>query len=106
MLEHNDVRLAARAGRQPSQCLFDAHPPLVGGQVLKGPTAAFLAWSGFTADAAGVAGFYAGLIDGMVCDERDAGLEVPMLVTDTRLDDPAARRRVAEETLRFAGSLA
>jgi hypothetical protein len=31
---------------------------------------------------------------------------VPVLVTDTLMGDAAARRRVAEETLRFAESLA
>jgi LPPG:FO 2-phospho-L-lactate transferase len=80
--------------------------PIVGGTVLKGPTAAFMAWSGRSADAAGIAATYAGVIDGLVCDEPDAGVAVPALVVDTRMDDAASRRRVAEETLRFAASLA
>jgi LPPG:FO 2-phospho-L-lactate transferase len=80
--------------------------PIVGGTVLKGPTDAFMAWSGRSADAAGIAATYAGVIDGLVCDEPDAGVAVPALVVDTRMDDAASRRRVAEETLRFAASLA
>jgi LPPG:FO 2-phospho-L-lactate transferase len=80
--------------------------PIVGGAVLKGPTDAFMAWSGRSADAAGIAATYAGVIDGLVCDEPDPGVAVPALVVDTRMDDAAARRRVAEETLRFAASLA
>jgi LPPG:FO 2-phospho-L-lactate transferase len=78
--------------------------PIVGGRVLKGPTAAFLAWAGLDADAAGVAACYHGLIDGLVADEPAAG--IPMLRTATRMDDPAARRRLARETLAFAGALA
>ena len=46
---------------------------------------------------------YDGLLDGMVADEPVEGL--PHLVTDTLMTDAAARRRVAEETLRFAEGL-
>ncbi len=80
--------------------------PIVGGAVLKGPTDAFMAWAGRSPDAAGIAETYAGLIDGLVCDEPEAELEVPALVTDTLMADAAARRRVAEETLSFAACLA
>jgi LPPG:FO 2-phospho-L-lactate transferase len=78
--------------------------PIVGGQVLKGPTLACLRWAGFAADATGVATCYAGLIDGLVADEPAAG--VPTLETDTRMDDAAGRRRLATETLAFARALA
>lgn len=78
--------------------------PIVGGQVLKGPTAAFLAHAGHAADAAGVAAHYTGLLDGIVCDEAWAG-DVPALRCDTMLGDPAARARVAAATLQFADSL-
>ena len=77
--------------------------PIVGGAVLKGPTAAFLTWAGHDVTAAGVAASYAGLLDGMVCDEEVLGL--PVLRMDTRMDGATARRRVAEETLRFAAGL-
>jgi LPPG:FO 2-phospho-L-lactate transferase len=86
--------------------------PIVGGQVLKGPTAAFLAAAEMPLDAAGVVGYYesvsAGLIDGIVADEslddgRLAGL--PGLCTDTRMDRTADQARVARETLQFAQSL-
>ena len=53
--------------------------------------------------AAGVAAAYDGLLDGMVADEAVDGL--PHLVCDTLMTDAAARRRLAEETLRFAESL-
>ena len=78
--------------------------PIVGGQVLKGPTADFLAHTGHAADAGGVAAQYEGLLDGIVCDEAWSG-DVPALRCDTMLGDPAARRRVAAATLAFAESL-
>jgi hypothetical protein len=39
----------------------------------------------------------------LVADQRTD--RVPVLETDVLLGDPAARRRVAEETLRFARAL-
>jgi LPPG:FO 2-phospho-L-lactate transferase len=78
--------------------------PLVGGQVLKGPTDAFMQWAGNPLDAGGVAAGYAGLIDGLVADERTDA--VPVLQTGVLLDTPEARRRVADETLAFADALA
>jgi LPPG:FO 2-phospho-L-lactate transferase len=77
--------------------------PIVGGAVVKGPTEPFMAWLGQPLSAAGVAAAYGGLLDGMVADEPVDGL--PGLVTDTLMADAAGRRRVAEETLRFAESL-
>jgi LPPG:FO 2-phospho-L-lactate transferase len=77
--------------------------PIVGGEVVKGPTEAFMAWASLPASAAGTAQAYEGLLDGMVADEHFDGL--PALQTDTRMDDAASRRRVAEDVLRFAESL-
>ena len=79
--------------------------PIVGGEVLKGPTEPFLRWLRVEPTAAGVAGFYDDLIDGLVCDE-EPGIAVPALVTDTLMDDAASRARLAGETLRFARGLA
>ena len=79
--------------------------PIVDGQVLKGPTADFLAWAGQTMDARGIAATYAGVLDGLVTDER-AELDVPSLVTGTMMSDAAERARVARETLEFALALA
>ena len=78
--------------------------PVVGGGVLKGPTAAFMRWAGHPASSDGVASCYAGLIDGLVADEPVEGL--PVLQTDTLMRDAADRRRLAGETLRFAEGLA
>jgi LPPG:FO 2-phospho-L-lactate transferase len=79
--------------------------PIVGGQVLKGPTDDFMAWAGLPLSAAGVAGAYAPLIDGIVADEPVEEGEVVALQADTRMDDAAARRRVAAEVLDFAEGL-
>ena len=78
--------------------------PLVGGRSLKGPTELFCAFAGIETSVDGIARAYEGLLDGIVADE---GAErVPTLVTDTRMDTPEARARLAAETLDFARSVA
>jgi LPPG:FO 2-phospho-L-lactate transferase len=77
--------------------------PIVGGEVLKGPTASFMAFAALECSAHGVADFYGELLDGMVADEELTSL--PTLVTDTRMDDDSSRARVAEQTLGFAETL-
>jgi LPPG:FO 2-phospho-L-lactate transferase len=79
--------------------------PIVGGQVVKGPTEPFLAWAGASADVAGVAGYLGDVVDGWVCDEPGAALGVPVLTTDTLMADAAGRARLARETLGFAAAL-
>jgi LPPG:FO 2-phospho-L-lactate transferase len=78
--------------------------PIVGGQVLKGPTAAFMAFAALECNADGVADFYGELLDGIVADENVARL--PALEIDTRMDDAPARARLAEQVLDFAAALA
>ena len=78
--------------------------PIVGGRILKGPSAEFMRWSGHPLNSDGVADGYGGLLDGLVADERTADL--PVLETDVLMDTPEARRRVAEQTLEFALGLA
>lgn len=80
--------------------------PLVGGAVVKGPTAAFMAWAGHPLSSAGVAAAYAGIIDGLVTDEDATGLGIGVMLTDTLMSDAASRERVARETLDFALGLA
>ena len=77
--------------------------PLVHGSVLKGPTDVFMQWAGLPLSSDGIVSRYVGLIDGIVADERASKL--PTLETSVLMDDPAARRRVAEQTLTFAISL-
>ena len=78
--------------------------PVVGGEVLKGPTAAFMAFAALECSADGVADFYGELLDGIVADENVARL--PALQTGTRMDDAAARALLAEQVLGFAEALA
>jgi LPPG:FO 2-phospho-L-lactate transferase len=78
--------------------------PLVHGQVLKGPTHAFMTWAGQPLSSDGVAAMYAGIIDGLVADERSS--LVPTLETDVLLGTPEQRTHVAQTTLEFAQALA
>ncbi len=77
--------------------------PIVGGEILKGPTAAFMAFAALECSADGVADFYGELLDGIVADENVARL--PALQIDTRMDDAAARKLLAEQVLGFAAAL-
>jgi LPPG:FO 2-phospho-L-lactate transferase len=80
--------------------------PIVGGEVLKGPTAAFMEFAGVPCSAAGVIELYGELLDGIVADEVIDGAPTPAsLRTDTRMDGSDGRRRVARETVAFAESL-
>jgi LPPG:FO 2-phospho-L-lactate transferase len=78
--------------------------PIVGGEVLKGPTAAFMAFAALECRADGIADFYGELLDGIVADENVARL--PTLQIDTRMDDAPTREHVARQTLDFAEALA
>jgi LPPG:FO 2-phospho-L-lactate transferase len=77
--------------------------PVVGGEILKGPTAAFMAFAALECNADGVADFYGELLNGIVADENVARL--PSLRIDTRMDDPSSRAHVARQTLDFAEAL-
>ncbi|HEY5285872.1 MAG TPA: 2-phospho-L-lactate transferase CofD family protein [Solirubrobacteraceae bacterium] len=82
--------------------------PIVGGEVLKGPTAAFLTAYDQPVSAAGVVAFYElvapGLLDAVIADEPVAGFAT--LEIDTSMPDIAACARVAEQTLALAATLA
>ncbi len=78
--------------------------PLVGGQVLKGPTADFMRWRGVPVSAAGLAEIYGELLDGIVCDEPLPS-DFPTLQTDLLMNDATGRARLARETLTFAAQV-
>ncbi len=88
--------------------------PIIGGRALKGPADRMLASLGHPVSAAGVAGLYAGLVDGMVVDEADEHLApaitadsgMATLVTQTVMGGPEDRRRLADEVLAFGRGLA
>jgi LPPG:FO 2-phospho-L-lactate transferase len=77
--------------------------PIVGGEVLKGPTAAFMAFAALECNADGVADFYGELLDGIVTDEDVA--QLPTLRMDTRMDSAEDRAGVAAQVLSFAAAL-
>ena len=79
--------------------------PFVAGRAVKGPTEAFCRQAGWALGAAGIATAYAGVIDGIVSDEHELGLELPALSIPTLMSTPAERRALAEQTLGFAASL-
>lgn len=93
------MREALAAARAP----VVAVSPIVGGEVLKGPTASFMAFGALELSADGVVDFYGELLDGVVADENVARLST--LQTDTRMHDADTRARVAERTLSFALAL-
>jgi LPPG:FO 2-phospho-L-lactate transferase len=94
------MRDALRDSRAPVVAIS----PLVHGEVIKGPTRAFMEWADLPLSSDGIAAAYDGVIDGLVADRRSTAM--PVLETDVLMDDPASRRRVAEETLSFALALA
>jgi LPPG:FO 2-phospho-L-lactate transferase len=86
-----------------SQAAVVAVSPVVEGQVLKPATTPFMDWAGHPVSPAGIAAYYAGVIDGIVCDESLDGL--PVLQTDVLMEGAQGRRRLAQEALEFALSL-
>jgi LPPG:FO 2-phospho-L-lactate transferase len=87
------MKEAMRAAQAP----VVAVSPFVGGRAVKGPTDAFMDYAGLDHSADGIANAYRDVIDGVVADEPAQGY--PVHVTDTLMDDAAARRRVAQEAL-------
>jgi LPPG:FO 2-phospho-L-lactate transferase len=77
--------------------------PLVAGEVVKGPTAAFMEFTGTPLTNDGIAQYYGGLIDGLIADQ--ATERTKTLETDVLMATPDDRRRVADESLRFALTL-
>jgi LPPG:FO 2-phospho-L-lactate transferase len=77
--------------------------PFVGGRSVKGPTEQFCERAGIERSATGIAAAYGDLIDGVVADEPSGA--AAELVTDTLMDTPDARARLAREVLDFAASL-
>jgi len=86
--------------------------PIIGGRALKGPAAKMMAEQGLEVSALGVAQHYAGLVDGFVLDEADAGLEEAVraldmtpLIANSIMHNAADRKRLATEVLALAEQL-
>ena len=94
------IRDAIAARRVP--CV--AVSPLIGGRSVKGPLDRMLSRMAGGTTPAHVAGCYPGLLDALVIDAADAPAEapLPLVVTETLMDDRAASRRVAETVLEVA----
>lgn len=87
--------------------------PIIGGKAVKGPAAKMMAELGHAVSSLTVAKKYAGLIDAMVIDREYAhlahdieALGLRVLTTQTLMRTPEDSRQLADETLRFAQSLA
>jgi LPPG:FO 2-phospho-L-lactate transferase len=78
--------------------------PIVGGEVLKGPTAAFMEFAGRECSGRGVREHYGELLDGIVADEKIEGA-LPALVTETRMDTADRRVSLARAAVDFGTSL-
>jgi LPPG:FO 2-phospho-L-lactate transferase len=83
--------------------------PLVGGAAVKGPTAKIMRELGVPLTAASIARHYAGVIDGLVLDARDAAavgeIDCHVNLTDTLMKTLPDRERLAREVLAFAAAL-
>jgi LPPG:FO 2-phospho-L-lactate transferase len=100
------------AALERAQAPIVAVSPLVGGRALKGPAAKMMTELRLGSDAAAIARFYAGLIDGLVIDEQDAGQAgeveaqgIRALVAPTVMTCLADRIALAGTTLDFARGL-
>lgn len=106
MLAIPELSDALRDRRAP--CV--AVSPFIAGEAVKGPAAKIIRELGQTAGASTLLKMYDGLIDGIVCDEADPIRKGPVsdvrvIAIDTLMGDDAGQRRLARDTLAFAGTL-
>lgn len=78
--------------------------PIIQGRAVKGPASKLMAELGYEPSARTVASYYGGVINGFVCDERDAHLELEMPVPrvalfDTMMRSSADRAALARRVL-------
>ncbi|HRK90539.1 MAG TPA: 2-phospho-L-lactate transferase [Anaerolineales bacterium] len=86
--------------------------PIIGGKTVKGPAAKMYAELGIEPSALAVANHYRTILAGFVLDNADSNIEsvikdlkIKTLVTDTLMNQPADRKRLANDVLFFIGSL-
>ncbi len=84
--------------------------PIVGGRSLKGPADRMLQYSGLDVSPLGIARYYDGLIDTIVIDCVDTGMEealkangLRVLTTSTIVNTESEKLRLAESLLNFCG---
>jgi LPPG:FO 2-phospho-L-lactate transferase len=80
--------------------------PIIAGQAVKGPAAKLMKELSMEVSAVGVAEYYGTLIDGLVVDTADEGITVRQrkLVTNTLMQSPDDRVRLAREVVEWVGS--
>lgn len=100
------VSAALRAASAPRIAVS----PFIGGEAVKGPAAKIFRELGVVPGAAAVAGFYAGLVDAIMCDFSDpdagktvAGIEI--VGGDTLMRDDAGQQRLADDCRKLAAEL-
>jgi LPPG:FO 2-phospho-L-lactate transferase len=96
------IREALEERRAPAVAVS----PLIGGKAVRGPADRMLARLTGGTTPRHVAGCYEGLIDALVVDAADAAEDagMPTIVTRTLMNDPDARRRLADAVLETAGA--
>lgn len=94
------IREALAATRAPVIAII----PIIGGAAVKGPTAKLMHELGVEASPTGIAAHYEGVIDGLLVDERDRGIAVPIphAFADTMMTTLEDRARVAAAALDLA----
>jgi LPPG:FO 2-phospho-L-lactate transferase len=102
ILQVPGIREALERRRVP--CV--AVSPIIGGQAVKGPAAKLMKELGLDASVAGVAAYYGKLIDGLVIDTVDRGVQIVqrLLVTNTWMKTIEDRMRLANEILEWMES--
>jgi len=80
---------------------------MIAGAAVKGPAAKVMAAAGFRADAAGIAAYYAGLVDTVMIDTTDSALAPLIAGMDVHLADilmqtAADKARLAREICHVA----
>jgi LPPG:FO 2-phospho-L-lactate transferase len=106
------LRSRIAATRESRLAPVVAVSPIVAGQALKGPTAKIMAEFGHSVGPVAIARHYAGLLDGIVVDDADAGqaaelrsLGVAVAATQTVMNSEGDKMALARFTLQFAETL-
>jgi LPPG:FO 2-phospho-L-lactate transferase len=84
--------------------------PFIGGQAIKGPAAKLMGEMGLDISPCGLARYYAGLLDGLIIDEKDRDQvdvdePVSVLVTKTLMQSSDDKACLAQDILSWAGSM-
>jgi LPPG:FO 2-phospho-L-lactate transferase len=98
------IRDTLAEGRAP----IIAVSPIIGGSAVKGPTAKLMHEFGITISPVAIARHYDGVIDGLLVDERDLDVALPLThhFADTLMVDLDDRARVARAALKLAAACA